>query len=120
MIKRTFLLVTLAALLGATVPHNAVADAHQCVYGRIVALGPNSISVFNRDDAEAVVTFTVDNRTHYTKWITRGPWQQNIQYDARLLDIGRLVAVHGGHDGRTAAFWVQVATDVPYETVVHY
>jgi hypothetical protein len=119
MIKRTFLLIALAAVLGTTLPHNAAAD-HQCVYGRITALGPYSISVFNRDDNEGVVTFTVDSRTRYTKWVTRGPWQQNIQYDSRMLDIGRLVAIHGGHDGRIAASWVQVATDVPYETVAHY
>jgi hypothetical protein len=116
MITRTLLLVGLAAALGTTLPHNAAAD-HPCAYGRIKALGPTSISVFNRDDNEGVVTFTVDSRTHYTKWITRGPWQQNIQYDPRLLEIGRLVAVHGGHDGRTAAFWVQVANDEPYPRV---
>jgi len=119
MMKRILLLIALAAGLGMTLPHNAAAD-HQCAYGRITALGPNSISIFNRDDNEGVMTFTVDSRTRYTKWVTQGPWQQNIQYDSRLLDIGRLVAVHGGHDGRIPASWVQVATDVPYATGVRY
>jgi hypothetical protein len=139
MIKRTLLLIALAAALGTTVPQNAAAN-HECAYGRITALGPNSISVYVRDDNLGVVTFTVDSRTHYTKWITQGPWQQNIQfnrydrydrydrygryvryggYDVPLLDIGQLVAVHGGHDGRTAAFWVQVATDVPRDLRYH-
>jgi hypothetical protein len=117
MIKRTLLLVTLAAVLGTTVPQRAGAN-YDCAVGRITSVTGNSISVYDKEDR----TFTVDSRTRYTSWPTRGRWQeialldpQRLFTDSRLLEPGRLVAIHTRHDSTGVARWVQVAVDEPYQ-----
>jgi hypothetical protein len=119
MIKRTVLLITLAAIVGATLPQRAGAN-YDCAIGRITAVNANSISVYDKEAR----TFTVDSRTRYTAWPTRGRWQEirlldpnRLYTDSRLLDVGTLVAIHPRHDGTNVARWVQIAIDEPYELV---
>jgi hypothetical protein len=107
MIKRMLLFIALVATVGTALPNKAVAD--RCTRGRITDLTADSMSVFE----DETLTFTLDSRTHYTKWITTGPWQQQTELSAYDLEIGRLVYVHQRHDGTNAARWVQIATDVP-------
>jgi hypothetical protein len=107
MIKRMLLFIALVATVGTALPNKAVAD--RCTRGRITALTANSMSVFE----DETLTFTLDGRTHYTKWITNGRWQESTELNASYLDIGRLVYVHQRHDGTDTARWVQIATDVP-------
>jgi hypothetical protein len=122
MIKRTALFITLAAVVGTTLPQKADAG-YGCTTGRVAALTANSISVVDR---ERVVTFGRDGRTQYTKWITQGGWQQPTRFDQKLipcdlrvlgfdplgLEVGRLVVVHPRHSNDNVARWVQVASDV--------
>lgn len=121
MIKRILLFIGLAAIVGTAVPNNAVAD--RCTRGRITALslsvepvggaGNNAYYILGsmtvREDEN--LTFSLDGRTHYTKWITTGPWQQQTALTSDALYIGELVYVHARHDGTNAARWVQIATD---------
>ena len=106
MIKRMLLIVVLAASAAMALPDRVGAD--RCAGGRITALTPNSITFYDRES----LTFTWDSRTHFTKWITQGRWQQPTDLTADSLDIGRLVYVHPRHDGTNAARWVQIATDL--------
>ena len=105
MIKRTLLLIALAAIVGTALPSKAVAG--RGATGRITDVSATSISVLDKE----VVTFTLDSRTHYTKWITQKPWQEDTRLDARSLRVGRLVAVHARKDAGSVADWVQIATD---------
>ena len=122
MIKRILLFIGLAAVVGTAVPNNAVAD--RCTRGRITALTfavepvqpvgdkPYYVrlgSMTVREDED--LTFSLDGRTRYTKWITQGPWQEQTGLSADALYIGELVYVHQRHDGTDAARWVQIATD---------
>lgn len=102
MIKRMLLFIALAATVGTTLPNRAVADP--CLSGRITALTGNSIAISGRE----TMTFAVDGRTQYTRWITQGPWQAHTHLTAASLDVGRLVYVHMRDDG-SAARWVQIA-----------
>lgn len=106
MIKRTLLLIALAAIVSTALPSKAVAG--RGATGRITDLTATSMSVLD----EEVLTFTLDSRTHYTKWITQKPWQEDTRLDARALGVGRLVAVHPRKDEGSVADWVQVATDM--------
>ena len=106
MINRTLLFIALAAIVGTALPGKAVAG--RGATGRITDVSATSISVQDKE----VVTFTLDSRTHYTKWITQKPWQEDTRLDARALRAGRLVAVHPRKDDGSVADWVQVATDV--------
>lgn len=106
MIKRTLLLIALVAVVGMALPSKAVAG--RGATGRITGLTATSISVQDRE----IVTFTVDSRTHYTKWITQKPWQEDTRIDPRALRLGRLVAVHPRRDDGSVADWVQIATDM--------
>lgn len=105
MIKRTLFLIALAAVVATAVPKSAVAD--RCTRGRITSLTANSISVHETE----TLTFGLDSRTQYTKWITRGRWQEQTELSADALYVGELVYVHERHDGTNTARWVQVATD---------
>lgn len=106
MIKRTLLLIALVAVVGTALPSKAVAG--RGATGRTTDLTATSISVLDKE----IVTFTVDSRTHYTKWITQKPWQEDTRLDARALRVGRLVAVHPREDDGSVADWVQIATDM--------
>lgn len=106
MIKRTLLLLAVAVVFATTIPGRAVAD--RCATGRITALTATSISVYDRE----TITFSVDSRTRYTKWITRGRWQEQTQISPEVLDIGQLIAIHPRADSGNLARWVQIATDV--------
>lgn len=107
MIKRMLLFVAIAASAAMALPNSAGAD--RCVGGRITALTPNSITVYD----DGLNTFTVDGRTRFTKWVTRAPWQQSTALSNHWLSIGELVYVHQRHDGTNTARWIQVATDAP-------
>ena len=106
MIKRTLLLIVLAAIVGTALPSKAVAG--RGATGRVTDVSATSISVRDKE----VLTFTLDGRTHYTKWITQKPWQEDTRLDARALRVGRLVAVHPRKDDANVADWVQIATDM--------
>ena len=127
MIKRTALFITLAAIVGTTLPRKSDAN-YDCMTGRITGVTGNSITVYDRESR----TFTVDRDTRFTAWPTNGRWQAIARLDTRdhycdkaarrtwttytdqsgrLLDVGRLVAVHPRHDGTNTARWVQVAMD---------
>ena len=115
MIRRTVLLITLAAVAGATLPRSTDAN-YDCATGRITGVTANSITVYDKETR----TFAVDGGTRFTSWPTNGRWQaitrldpRQLYCDSRLLDIGRLVAVHPRHDGTSVARWVQVAIDAP-------
>lgn len=115
MVKRTLLFVTLAAVLGTTLPRTSDAN-YDCATGRITGVTGNSITIFDRETR----TFTVDRGTRFTAWPTNGGWQRitllsrrELYCNSRLLDVGRLVAVHPRHDGTSVARWVQVAIDEP-------
>ncbi len=125
MIKRTALFITLAAVVGTTLPQKADAG-YGCTTGRVAALTANSISIADR---ERVVTFGRDGRTQYTRWLTQGGFQRQTRVDEKLipcdlralgfdplsLEVGRLVVVHPRHSNDSVARWVQVATDVPID-----
>jgi hypothetical protein len=127
MIRRTALLITLAAVVGTTVPRKTDAN-YDCMTGRITGVTGNTITVFDRESR----TFTVDGGTRFTAWPTNGRWQAIRRIDTRghycdrlnhrtwtsytdpsgrWLDVGTLVAVHPRHDGTNTARWVQVAMD---------
>lgn len=106
MIKRTLLLIALVAIVGTALTSKAVAG--RGATGRITDLTATSLSVQDKE----VLTFTIDSRTHYTKWITQKPWGEDTRIDARALRVGRLVAVHPRQDDSSAAEWVQIATDM--------
>jgi hypothetical protein len=108
MIKRMLLVFAIAATTAMALPHRAVAD--RCTDGRITAFTPNSITVY---DDNQLMTFNVDGRTRFTKWITQGPWQQQTELRPYWLSIGQLVYVHQRHDGTNTARWIQVASDEP-------
>jgi hypothetical protein len=119
MLKRTVLVVTLAAVVGATIPQKAGAN-YDCAIGRITAVTANSISVFDREAR----TFTLDNRTQYTAWPTHGRWQaitlldrERLFNNSGLLTPGALVAVHTRHDATNVARWVQISIDAPFQLV---
>ena len=76
MIKRALLFIALAAMIGTALPSTAVAG--RGVTGRITDVSATSISVRDKE----VVTFTLDSRTHYTKWITQKPWGEDTRLDA--------------------------------------
>jgi hypothetical protein len=107
MIKRILLLIASVAVVGTALPGKAVAD--RCTTGRVTALTATSISVYDREN----ITFSMDSRTRYTFWITKGPWQQNTQVTPEMLYedlyVGQLVAVHPRHDNENLARWVQIA-----------
>jgi len=113
MVRRSVLVITLAAVVGATLPQKAGAN-FDCAVGRITQVTGNTITVF---DKEARL-FTVDSRTRYTNWPTRGRWQairrldkEELYCNSSVLTEGTLVAIHPRHDGTNVARWVQVATD---------
>jgi len=106
MLKRMLLVLGLAALLGNAFASNTLAD--RCTTGRVTAVSATSISVYDRE----TITFAMDGRTQYTKWITKGPWQQSTEVHANVLDVGQLVVVHPRHNDANIARWVQIATDV--------
>jgi hypothetical protein len=127
MIKRTALFITLAAIVGTTLPQRSDAN-YDCMTGRITGVTGNTITVFDRESR----TFTVDGSTRFTAWPTNGRWQSIARLDNRdhycdrfarrtwttytgqsdrLLEPGTLVAVHPRHDGTNTARWVQVAMD---------
>ena len=106
MIKRLLLLAVLTSAAGMALPTKAVAG--RGATGRITDLTATSLSVNDRE----IVTFTLDGRTHYTKWITQKPWGEDTRLDARALRVGRLVAVHPRKDDGSVADWVQIATDI--------
>jgi hypothetical protein len=119
MIRRSLLLIALAGVVGATLPQRAGAN-YDCAVGRITAVTGNSITVFDKETR----TFTVDSRTKYTAWPTRGRWQEitmldphRLYTDSTLLQSGALVAIHTRHDNTNVARWVQIAIDEPYELV---
>lgn len=105
MIKRMLLVITLAGAAAMALPDRAAAD--RCTRGRITSLTANSMTVFENE----TLSFGLDSRTRYTKWITKGPWQQSTDVTADALYVGELVYVHQRHDGTDAARWVQIATD---------
>ncbi len=105
MIKRILFLIALAGIVATAAPTNAAAD--RCARGRITALTANSMSVYDNE----TLTFGLDSRTRYTKWITQGRWQQQTDLSADALYVGELVYVHQRHDATDAARWVQIATD---------
>ena len=107
MIKRMLLFAVLAATAAMALSNRAGAD--KCANGRITAFTPNSITVYD----DGLMTFTVDGRTRFTKWITQGPWQQQTELRPYWLSIGQLVYVHQRHDGTNTARWIQVASDEP-------
>jgi hypothetical protein len=105
--------ITLAAVVGATLPRRTDAN-YDCATGRIIGVTGDSITVYDKETR----TFTVDSRTRFTAWPTQGRWQEirpletrELFCQSRVLDIGRLVAVHPRHDGTSVARWVQVAID---------
>ncbi len=106
MTTRTFFIMALTALVATALPSKA--GAGRGATGRLTAVSAASISVQDKE----LVTFTLDNRTHYSKWITQKPWQEDARLDARALRVGRLVAVHPRQDDGSVADWVQVATDM--------
>jgi hypothetical protein len=106
MIKRMLLFIALAAVVGTALPGKAAAD--RCAIGRITALTGTSISVYDRE----TITFSMDSQTRYTKWITKGPWQQPTVFRPEMLDVGQLVVVHPRHDNGNIARWVQISADL--------
>ena len=106
MLKRMLLFVVLVAMIGITLPNKVIAG--RTATGRITDLTATSISVRDKE----VVTFTLDSRTVYKKWITQKPWQEDTRLTAASLGVGRLVAVHPRSDNGSVADWVQIATDV--------
>jgi hypothetical protein len=119
MIRRSLLLIALAGVVGATLPQRAGAN-YDCAIGRITAVTGNTITVFDKETR----IFAVDSHTRYTSWPTNGRWQsitwldpQRLYTDSRLLEIGRLVAVHTRHDNTNVARWVQIAVNQPYQLV---
>jgi hypothetical protein len=106
MIKRLLLLIVLASVAGVALPSKAVAG--RGATGRITGVSATTLSVQDRE----IVTFTLDSRTHYSKWITQKPWQEDTRLDARALRVGRLVSVHRRKDDGSVADWVQIATDM--------
>ena len=106
MIKRILLLIAVMSFIGVALPSKAIAGRE--IVGRITDVSTTSLSV----KAKEIVTVTLDSRTHYTKWITQKPWQEDTRLDARSLKVGRLVAVHLRNDDGSVAGWVQIATDM--------
>jgi len=105
MLKRTLLVLGLVALLGNTFSSNSLAD--RCTTGRVTAVSATSISIYDRE----TLTFALDGRTRYTKWITNGRWQEATELHVGVLDVGQLVVVHPWHNDENSARWVQIATD---------
>ena len=105
MVKRTLLLLALAGVVSTALPGRAAAE--RCIMGHITAMTPTSISVYDRE----TITFSVDNHTRYTRWITMWRWQSSTEIYPGDLDIGRLVVIHSRHSDDNVARWVQVATD---------
>ena len=106
MVKRTLLLLALAGLVSTALPGRAAAE--RCIIGRVKAMTPTSITVYDRE----MITFSVNYGTRYTRWITNGRWQASTELHAGDLDIGRLVVIHSRHSNDNVARWVQVATDM--------
>ena len=107
MLKRTLLLIVLISGFGMALPTKAAAA--KTIAGRVTIYNAISLSVRGSE----IVTVTLDDRTTYTKLITRKPWQSDAALDASALDIGRFVAVHVRQDDPAVADWVQIATDLP-------
>ena len=114
MIKRTVLIFTLAAGVGATLPQRSDAN-YDCMTGRITAVTANTITAVSHRESR---TFLVDRQTRFTAWPTDGRWQsiaplrtRQLYCNSRLLEVGRLVTIHPRHDGTDTARWVQVAID---------
>ena len=114
MIKRTVLVITLAAGVAATLPQRSDAN-YDCMTGRITAVTGNTITAVSHRESR---TFLVDRRTVFTNWPTQGAWQANRRLSTRelycnssYLSAGTLVAIHPRHDGTDVARWVQVALD---------
>ena len=113
MVRRSVLVITLAAVVGATLPQKAGAN-FDCAVGRITEVTGNTITVFDKETR----LFAVDSHTRYTNWPTRGAWQairrlntEQLYCNSSYLSVGTLVAIHPRHDGTNVARWVQVATD---------
>jgi hypothetical protein len=107
------LFITLAAIVGATLPQKAGAN-YDCAVGRITEVTGNTITVFDKETR----LFAVDSRTRYTNWPTQGDWQairrldpEQLYCNSSFLSVGTLVAIHPRHDGTNVARWVQVAID---------
>ena len=113
MVRRSVLVITLAAVVGATLPQKAGAN-YDCAVGRITDVTGNTITVFDKETR----LFAVDSHTRYTNWPTQGAWQairrlntEQLYCNSSYLSVGTLVAIHPRHDGTNVARWVQVATD---------
>jgi len=106
MLKRFVIASTLASALGLMLSTAALAG--KTYTGRIVSYSATSLSVLDKE----VVTFTLDDKTAFTKMLTQKPWEQDTRLDARAFAVGRYVAVHVRPDGSNVADWVQVATDL--------
>ena len=100
------LLIALVSAVGIAVPATAVAS--KTIVGRITEYNATSMSVRDRE----VLTVTLDERTTYTKLITRKPWEEDARLTAKALGVGRYVAVHVRRDNPNVADWVQIATDM--------
>jgi hypothetical protein len=100
------LVAALATTLAGTFPLSADANSFT---GRVTAFSATSLSVNDKE----IVTLTIDERTVFTKWITRKPWGEDTRLDARAVHVGTLVSVHVRKDDGSVADWVQVATDMP-------
>jgi hypothetical protein len=105
MVKRTLLFLALAGFVSTALPNRA--SAERCIMGRITGLTGTTISVYDKE----TITFSVDNGTRYTRWITNGRWQASTQFHVGDLQIGRLAVIHSRHSDDNVARWVQVATD---------
>ncbi len=106
MIKRTILLIALAAIVSTALPTNVAAGREYV--GRITDVTATSVSVRSSE----IVTFTLDERTQYTKWITQKPWQEETRLQQGALKVGRLVALHARNEDGRVAEWIQIATDM--------
>ncbi len=104
--KRVLLFVVLVLMIGIALPHKV--NAGRGATGRVTHVTATSISVQDNE----VVTFSLDSRTHYSKWITQKPWQEDTRLTAASLRTGGLVAVHPRSDDASVADWVQIATDL--------
>lgn len=106
MLKRTLLMLVLVSGFGIVLPAKAIAS--NTIAGRIAAYNATSVSVQGRE----TLTVTLDERTTYTKLITRKPWQADTRLNADALGVGRFVSVRVRKDDPTVADWVQIATDL--------
>ena len=104
--KRMLRLLVLLSGVVIALPTEAVAS--KTIVGRITDYSAMSLSVRDKE----ILTVALDDRTTYTKLITRKPWQEDTRLSAAALGVGRFVAVHVRKDEPNVADWVQIATDI--------